>query len=447
MENKEIRAEVICNLGIMSASIDAIDLKNIIEALVKFEDGKEALKRTWRNLINNSNKPEKLICALGEDDIIIKDMLENIPYFLKYANTFNSSCLAKEFAKLEGGNKAIAQNFDGFIDEAIDNFEDIVFPTLETKLGREKIKQRFNEIKNKVLNNPFKSGIINFFKIINALEGVEEFEEIYEDYGYWAKLYEKLIVVPQIENEKDMDKVNESDYQYISNEIEDNYGIKLKKGMKLTLDQIFNLDSKNQEFKRVLCSNDREEKRAILETVANGNEYSLQSSGTSGLVIKAGNQVVKIGSRPRKFDIPYHPRVMMPYFRKRYSDDTLLEVYNLGNTKSAKITDENLLAIYKELEEDGIIWTDAHKENIVELLSDNVLPDFIKSEDFNLFGFLEHPDYPTNNHRVLKKGEIVICDLDMLYVKGDPELKMGFQDEIITKYLISKIKEEANQRE
>jgi len=72
-----------------------------------------------------------------------------------------------------------------------------------------------------------------------------------------------------------------------------------------------------------------------------------------------------------------------------------------------------------------------------ELTKDNDLPDFIASEDFNLFGFLEDARYPTNNHIALKAGDIVICDLDMLYVKGDPDYEVGILDDIIANYLLA----------
>ena len=115
---------------------------------------------------------------------------------------------------------------------------------------------------------------------------------------------------------------------------------------------------KNQEFAIMMYSKDREEKKLVLQKVANGNKYKYRSCGTQSLVIQAGSQVVKLGAKKRKFDIPYHPLIMMPYFRKKYSDDSVLEVFNFGNVKSAKITDEKLLEIYKEFEKDGIKWAD-----------------------------------------------------------------------------------------
>lgn len=128
----------------------------------------------------------------------------------------------------------------------------------------------------------------------------------------------------------------------------------------------------------------------------------------------------------------------MPWFRKKYSDNSVLEVFNYGNTKSADITDDILLEIYKEFEAAGIKWGDARKTNLLVLESDNVLPDFIKSSQFNLFGFLEDDRFPTNNHKALKKGDLVVCDLDMLYAVDDPEYQEGLLDEVIEKYLYSK---------
>ena len=137
---------------------------------------------------------------------------------------------------------------------------------------------------------------------------------------------------------------------------------------------------------------------------------------------------------------------MMPQLRKKYEDGSMLEILNFGNVKSANITDEKLLEIYKELEEAGIIWTDAQKANLVELIEDNDLPDYNLGKDFNLYGFLEDPRYPTENHKALKKGDIVICDLDDLYLKDDPILEfmyVGMPDPVITKYLEEKEKKKS----
>lgn len=439
MKNDEIRKEVIDNISVMSISMDSKDIKKIIEELIKFEDGKKALKLLWKIIINNSNNPENLITTLGSDNSVKEDMLKNIEYFFKFSSIRDSSILAREIAKLESGNETIAENFDKFINNSIINLDDIIIPTIQTETGREIVKRQFESLKDRILKNHYVSGVQSFFRVIKALENVKGFEEIYEDYGYWAKLYDDIDILGK--NKSSSKIVVGNVISYDTEDMEELFGEKIKPGTILTMEDIIGMDAKNQEFTNILYSKDRAEKRAVLETVANGNRYSFKSAGTSSLTIVAGDQVAKIGSKKRKFEIPYHPRLMMPYFRKRYEDDSTLEIYNLGNTESVKITDESLLEIYKELEKAGIIWTDAHKENIVELLSDNILPDFIKSEDFNLFGFLEDERFPTIKHRPLKKGDLVVCDLDMLYLKDDPDIQIGLQDDVILQYQKSKTKE------
>ena len=72
------------------------------------------------------------------------------------------------------------------------------------------------------------------------------------------------------------------------------------------------------------------------------------------------------------------------------------------------------------------------------LLQDNELPDFVRSEDFNLFGFLEDERFPTKNHKALKAGELVICDLDCLYAIDDPDCEHKDPDKVIIEYIESK---------
>ena len=115
-----------------------------------------------------------------------------------------------------------------------------------------------------------------------------------------------------------------------------------------------------------------------------------------------------------------------------------MEIFNLGVTDPAKITDQKLLEIYKELEDAGIRWEDAKKENLLVLTKDNEIPDFVQSEDFNLFGFLKDERFPTKKHKALKKGDIVICDLDMLYTLDEQTYLSGDPDYIISRYLMLK---------
>lgn len=422
IDREEVREEVGNEITGLSLISNPEEFKELLSRFIKFPNGVEVLKNKWRIVYNNSRVPVELIGILAQDDYIRKDMLANVDYLVDYGNVENTGNLAKELLKLEGGNEAIANSFGKLLDSCITDADNIAIPALETELGRKKVKENFGYIKDTFFPNVREVNFEGFYKLIRALEGLEEFKEIYEDYVFWVDLYDQ-IETPECKTPtiRELKRMNKSDASKL-------FGDAIAK------------DIKAQEFAIMMYSKDREEKKLILQKVANGNKYKYKACGTQSLIIQAGNQVVKLGAKKRKFKIPYHPLIMMPYFRKEYNDKSVLEVFNFGNVKSAKITDEKLLEIYKELEKSGIKWTDARKDNVLELLEDNALPDYIReeSEDFNLFGFLKDSRFPTNEHKVLKKGDIVICDLDMLYAKDDPDYEEGILDDVIINYLLSK---------
>lgn len=318
---------------------------------------------------------------------------------------------------------------------------DMLAYLMKENAGRKFIKEKFEKLKNLFLNNQedsrFFSGpnkrffgeginiqLNSFFQFIRTLKDIPEFEDEYNHYSYWGKLYDEL-KIPEYEKPSidDIFKMKETELRRIN----------VARDGKIIKDVVFSriLLAENKE--------EREEKAIVLQEVAQGNPYEFISCGTSSLIIQAGEQVVKLGLGRRKFEIPYHPRIMMPYFRKKYSDESCLEVFNYGDIETAEITDERLLEIYKELEESGIIWGDASKKNLAVLKKDNDLPEFIKSKEFNLFGFLQDDRFPTNNHIALKTGDIVVCDLDMLYTKEDPDCHFGDLDDVIEDYLMERI--------
>lgn len=305
--------------------------------------------------------------------------------------------------------------------------------------GREYLKTNFNKIKKLYLssneelhffgeaeetsipNEPVKIKLKNFFLFISALEGLPEFKEEFEDYSYWARLYNE-VQIPEYKRPDLKDIFSMSDLELRK--------INMLSDAKLLKDFVFS---------KILLSEDsisRQEKAIVLSHISDGKDYEFKSCGTSSLILKTGDKIVKLGLGRRKFEVPYHPRIMMPHFRKRYDDGSCLEVFDYGDTEVADITSEKVLEIYKELEDAGIIWGDASKHNLLILKKDNNLPDYIESEEFNVFGFLEDSIFPTNNHTPLKAGDIVVCDLDMLYAKDDPDCHYGDLDDIVETYVM-----------
>lgn len=371
-----------------------------------------------RNKLEWSNLIDKIY-----DYIDVYEVRKKIAEELKNIEEVTSQ---EEFEKLldiiikyPDSEEIITENFKNILSVSKkDDIKYIVYEALKTKNGRKKVKQYFEEIKDRCTEKiDEKYDVKGFYEIIENFKDLPEFEEEYEKYHFWGNLYRQIEIPKYIPN---FDRKLSADER-------------IKELIKREAGYI-----KELEFVNILYSKDIEEKRMILEGVAHGNTYQFRAIGSSCLVIQAGDQVVKMVNSKRKFNIPYHPRIMMPYFRKEYDDMSCLEVFNYGNSRSPKITHEKLLEIYKELEKDGIIWTDARKSNLLELTKDNTVPEYVRSKEFNIFGFLENEAYPTDNHKVLKKGDIVICDLDMLYLKGDPDYEEGIISDVIEKYLKEK---------
>ena len=297
---------------------------------------------------------------------------------------------------------------------------------LQNPEGIRYLKENFEKIKKLILSKPGDNRLNGFNNFIRSLKDIPEFQEEYDEYAYWADLYDEIKI--QDYNVDDPIDVFKLDDKEIKKLIIANEGKSIK----------------NRVFRDIILTEDsvsREEKKLILQEKAQGGEYEFRSCGSTSLIIQTGDLVIKLGLGRRKYEVPYHPRIMMPYFRKRYNDGTCLEIFDYGDVESADITDEKLLEIYKEFEDAGIMWGDASKRNLLVLLKDNNLPDYIASEEFNVFGFLEDSRYPTNHHVPLKAGDFVVCDLDMLYVKGDPAFRYGDIDEVIEEYIISKERE------
>ncbi len=417
-EVQEGREKIYERIYLLPFELDADDFINILKKLLNYPDGVEALKNNWRIILNNSSNPESVLEVYRSNQEIAKSLVTDVPYLMEYSNIMDYGKIAKQLSLIEGGAEAISENFDELLKFSISNYDSIFIPAIQTSNGRKKAKENFEILKEN-------ADIEEFFRFIEEIKDIPEFEEEYNKYYFWSKLYSQ--VMPEKPEAMDIYEIMRLN------------GEEAKK----RLDLIEAPDRITLTFEELVKSNDLEEKQMVLEAVSNGNPFKYLSKGSTSLVLQTGDQIVKIGFGRMQFKVPYHPRIMMPYFRKQYEDDSILEVYNLGITESAKITDDELLKIYKELESAGILWGDARKENLLVLREDNELPDFIKnSPDFNVFGFLEDSEFPTTEHKILKKGDIVVCDLDYLYTKDDPNYAEGLPDDVIRAYVLSKRKKD-----
>lgn len=370
-----------------------------------------------------------------EDERVRAEVLEDLPVLASSFSVLDFNSLIESLASYPDSKRYLDETYPTITEKQAVSYQQILEILGKSSVYKQKAKAEFDTIRRNLtgrLGNM--NAVDDFFCFVDTLRSEEDFRSVIEEFDVWKKLYDK---VPTTYVKKDSDEELTMDeiMRLAFSEVEED----VKK-----FNSLIKTSGKVSVFASILVGEDntRKEKLAILESLTSGNidDVEFVGSGVSGIVFRVGKKVIKFSNNVGKQEIPYHPRLLMPFFRKRYDDFSCLEVYNFGKVKSAQITDEKLLEIYKELEKDGIVWTDAKKENLVELLEDNDLPDYNIGPNFNLYGFLEDDRFPTTEHKVLKKGDIVICDLNNLYAIDDPiaEFRIGMPDKVIRDYLIEK---------
>lgn len=102
--------------------------------------------------------------------------------------------------------------------------------------------------------------------------------------------------------------------------------------------------------------------------------------GGYSTAFQIGSKIIKIGKAPETYEIVKNSkRFLKPLIRRKLDildedgkrDTISLEITEAVDT-SAKVTEKELYKIYKELREEGIIWTDAKASNVGRLLKSNV---------------------------------------------------------------------------
>ena len=177
--------------------------------------------------------------------------------------------------------------------------------------------------------------------------------------------------------------------------------------------------------------------------------YSDINSVTSGgysQVYKIGNKILKVGKPRASYSIPNHRRLLQPLIRTNLIDEennnipiACIEIQD-GVDLSETISKEELYYIYKELREDGIIWSDAKIGNIGKLRRDNVPTLEGERMDVapNSVGFINE-----KNDSELSTGDWVIIDSDFVYREDDPNLDWAvnsYSQEFERKYQSEKAK-------
>ena len=216
------------------------------------------------------------------------------------------------------------------------------------------------------------------------------------------------------------------------------------------------LETQKQEVAREMLSNISLEKKTLKERQQLISDYIptidriiyelqreqnvrmvyIEKIGRGGYskVYQIGEKVLKIGKSRETYKIPNHPRILQPLTRTNLIDERddnkifgCIEVSDrvdiLCNSKEQEreLADnegavEKLYQIYKELRDDGIIWTDVRFANVGKLRKRNV-PN-LDGEEMDVDPEAVGMDKSVKG-RVLEVDEWVIIDSDYIWREED----------------------------
>lgn len=198
---------------------------------------------------------------------------------------------------------------------------------------------------------------------------------------------------------------------------------------------IYEFLNKHLEFIAIILTNKKLtvlKKEKILNTYTEliKDVFRIENANICDLVLKSGvfsnvliikDKVIKSGKKVTK-NIPYHKRLLQPIIRQvitSINDNNValdfIEVYE--RTLPFEENDVSCYDVFKEMLDDGILWSDPKDDNLGILIKPNTAfrekiedydkPFFIDDEVVNIFG--------DRKKEVLKKGEVVVIDLDFVY--------------------------------
>ena len=456
---------------------DTYMVEELIEALIKYDDFIPIIKEKWKWLIDSNELGWILIKPMLKNETLRNEIVSNIPFIIKLTaskgtqDTDYTNNTIEKIIEIDGGKEAILNNLGKILsEENISKREKIkILKQFKNIPGIEVyIKDAFNDIINN--SNLNRTDIIsslgkNSLILGEVLENIQQNEQGLDKEDKSQLLYELLkhIDFRKEENEKYKNKIREL-YQEMLQEKECSYEkiplivkkFKTIKGLediyeenKFIMEELYDTILFEEEISglniidRQLCNitigimikeKQQEKIKATLEELRGEKEEEKPEYLTNGnfsITYKAYGKIIKFGNSKQIYPIPYHPRFMYPIFRRKYefensSKPLYIEYFEEGNNYHNQISDDELVKVYLELREDGLFWSDAHKRNLVRLKKDNNIPEYVIKNNHEMFGFEEKH----GEHKVLRKGEVVICDLDSVWPEEKESplyTKIGFK--------------------
>ena len=162
----------------------------------------------------------------------------------------------------------------------------------------------------------------------------------------------------------------------------------------------------------------------IIEDVCRNEKVNIASvtrigSGAYSNVLLVGNKVIKIGLKRATKSFPNNPYINAILLRKEFpitDNESFFVEVNERVDNECDINNEELYQLYRKLREIHLIWLDVEKRNVGRLLKGNKIYWREKLPITDEILGLE----PYRGNEVLKMGDIVVLDNDLIYDENSP---------------------------
>lgn len=156
-------------------------------------------------------------------------------------------------------------------------------------------------------------------------------------------------------------------------------------------------------------------------------------SGKTGINLKIGEYILKVGRTRRTKTFRNNPRILQPIIRREIEVSTeekiFVEVQNEVDTewfKREKNVFETMYQVYKDIRDAGLFWSDVGFRNVGKLLKDNKINYETTVHDLEgniIRKEIEPAEKATGikggTDKILKAGDYVILDTDFIFEEND----------------------------
>lgn len=429
LQNDKKRLKMMKNIQQISFRLSYKNFIDLFKELLEYEDCRKYIISKYKKILEElrSDIYDIIVIFMKHNELL--DMILTVD-FIDYMLIMDHSneLIVKELLQNEKAELFFLDNFEKIASIMYINLDSLFIMGLNSTRGKKIVNDNIKVYERRMIQGS--CDFYGFFLFLNQVKKLINKGESFEEYDNIVDLMNKYYSIEMLLNHIMKKQKNELSMKDLD-----------------AICRVFRiLISSNEEFisqtKKSKGASVLDLVSAIIEDLYDKNaDIRFVGRGSFSIVFKIGDRVLKLGyDRFNEPEQTYHPRMLMPHFRRCFSDGCKIEIFNYVDVKD--IPKELPLNIYKIMEADNYEWTDPKKENLGRLLKDNDWPEWLKSDTLDIMGIRSRFSRSELEARKMKAGDYGIVDFQHVYTDDDENKVKGTKiDQLVKKYI------EENERE